>query len=427
MMVTNLILVVKHLLPAAIVLSLLASVVNGKKPFPAFLLAGAGAALVLAVLRRVTVMNRGMVNAVILSISFLLSTIFLAVYMISRRDIEILCKKVVKAAGARTVSYTPVIVCAPACFLAAYGLQNLFLMPGDIILPGQSAFTTETLLAFTGMAAGIACIILLAAALYRAALLVKNHSAPCMVFWKAVVSAVILILMIRDFSTVIQFLTARRIIRTGRILFSFVAFILNNEMLPVFAIIVLSLLLPIAAIVITGRNNKTEFENPAQKRKHKALMIRNLRWNGLAILVIAFAEFSLTGLKTWNEKEVVLSPAEPMTVSGREILIPVAQIEDGALHRFAWNASDGTEVRFIVIKKSPSAYGVGFDACDICGNTGYYERKDGVVCRLCDVVMNKSTIGFKGGCNPVPLAYRVSGGAMAVSLDDLEAEKGRFK
>jgi uncharacterized membrane protein len=41
--------------------------------------------------------------------------------------------------------------------------------------------------------------------------------------------------------------------------------------------------------------------------------------------------------------------------------------------------------------------------------------------------MNKSTIGFKGGCNPVPLAYTVRDGAMAVRTGDLEAEKGRFK
>ena len=124
---------------------------------------------------------------------------------------------------------------------------------------------------------------------------------------------------------------------------------------------------------------------------------------------------------------MVLSPPEPFTLAGEEILIPIERIEDGRLHRFAWNASDTTEVRFIVIKKSASAWGVGLDACDICGNTGYYERRDGVICKLCDVVMNKSTIGFKGGCNPVPLAYTVREGAMIVQTGDLENEKGRFK
>jgi uncharacterized membrane protein len=115
-----------------------------------------------------------------------------------------------------------------------------------------------------------------------------------------------------------------------------------------------------------------------------------------------------------------------MGIVGDEIRIPLEQVEDGHLHRFAWKTSDGTEVRFIVIRKSAAAYGVGLDACDICGNTGYYERREEVICRLCDVVMNKSTIGFKGGCTPVPLADAVREGAMSVLLEDLEKEKGRF-
>jgi uncharacterized membrane protein len=50
-----------------------------------------------------------------------------------------------------------------------------------------------------------------------------------------------------------------------------------------------------------------------------------------------------------------------------------------------------------------------------------------VICRLCDVVMNISTIGFKGGCNPVPLAYTLRSGNMVVNTEDLETERNRFK
>jgi uncharacterized membrane protein len=84
-------------------------------------------------------------------------------------------------------------------------------------------------------------------------------------------------------------------------------------------------------------------------------------------------------------------------------------------------------VRFIIIKKNDVAFGVGLDACDICGPNGYYERKGDVICKLCDVVMNKQTIGFKGGCNPVPLAYALDGGEMIVMTADLETESKRFR
>jgi uncharacterized membrane protein len=102
-------------------------------------------------------------------------------------------------------------------------------------------------------------------------------------------------------------------------------------------------------------------------------------------------------------------------------------VNDGHLHRFAYDTPSGVETRFIVIKKSETSYGVGLDACDICGATGYYERKGDVICKLCDVVMNTSTIGFSGGCNPVPLEYVVREGNMVVNTEDLEKEESRFE
>jgi len=41
-------------------------------------------------------------------------------------------------------------------------------------------------------------------------------------------------------------------------------------------------------------------------------------------------------------------------------------------------------------------------------------------------VMNKSTIGLPGGCNPVPLAFAVESGGIVIATDDLEAEAYRF-
>jgi uncharacterized membrane protein len=41
--------------------------------------------------------------------------------------------------------------------------------------------------------------------------------------------------------------------------------------------------------------------------------------------------------------------------------------------------------------------------------------------------MNTSTIGFKGGCNPIPLAYTMRGGNMIIQIADLEAQRGKFK
>jgi uncharacterized membrane protein len=170
-----------------------------------------------------------------------------------------------------------------------------------------------------------------------------------------------------------------------------------------------------------------EFANPAQRRKAYASARRLRRWCALVAAGYVLSIVSLTAIRAYDEQEVVLSPAEPMEIAGSEIIIPLSDVNDGHLHRFAYETSGGVETRFIVIKKSETAYGVGLDACDICGATGYYERKGDVICRLCDVVMNTSTIGFSGGCNPVPLGYVVREGNMVVEIGDLEGEANRFE
>jgi uncharacterized membrane protein len=115
-----------------------------------------------------------------------------------------------------------------------------------------------------------------------------------------------------------------------------------------------------------------------------------------------------------------------MTVTDDEISHAVTVVGDGALHRFVYKSSQGVDIRNIIIKKSETAFGVGLDACDVCGPSGYYERKGQVICILCDVVMNKSTIGFAGGCNPVPLKFSLKDGYLIIKTEDLEAEALRF-
>ena len=114
-------------------------------------------------------------------------------------------------------------------------------------------------------------------------------------------------------------------------------------------------------------------------------------------------------------------------MSGVQILIPLSQVDDGHLHRFEYTTKENVKMRFIVVLKNETSYGVGLDACDICGATGYYERNDEIVCKLCDVVMNRSTIGFKGGCNPVPLNYTIENNQMVIQQADLDIEQSRFE
>ena len=175
---------------------------------------------------------------------------------------------------------------------------------------------------------------------------------------------------------------------------------------------------------------REKYDNPAQLRKLKA---RNRHWRRISagvLICILLVTLTLTVVKTDDTKQVELSAPENYTVDQEagEILIPSEAVSDGHLHRFEYRTEKNIDVRWIVVKKPNSAsYGVGLDACEVCGNAGYFERNGQVVCKRCDVVMNINTIGFKGGCNPIPLAYEVRDGNLVFRLEDLIAGEKEFR
>ena len=201
----------------------------------------------------------------------------------------------------------------------------------------------------------------------------------------------------------------------------------QNAMLFIWTVIVLCLIL---AIVFFFENTKvTEpYDNSAQHRKLRA---RNRRHRRLAVALTVFLAaiaVILSAVKSHDTRVIELSPPETYTVEGEEILISMETVSDGHLHRFEYQTENGVNVRWIVVKKPGSAsFGTGLDACEVCGNAGYFERNGQVVCRRCDVVMNINTIGFKGGCNPIPISYEVRDGSLVFRLAEILAGEKEFR
>jgi uncharacterized membrane protein len=417
--------VVQNLLAAAVLLAAAAaslekdpveqadrSVMVGRKKW---LAAGCGAgvvfALALAVLKHTTVLiNREYWNFGILSATLISGVAFLAfLWGFLKRQSPKAQETGLRAAGA--------VFC---CSLLFYALPDIFLAPTEFVMAGESVFSTDFLYKLIGYLAGLAL------ACGWGAVLSKTAAGLTRAALFTIVTAGAAIHMTDSALRVAQSLYARRVIPSSKFLFDILKNAVNYRDFFLYAIMAVTFLVPLLCwFVSTGQ--PTGFRNPAERRKSKAAARKARRRCVAVVCCHAFALFTLTAVKAYNEREVVLSPIEPAETVEDEIRIPADVVGDGHLHRFAYTASDGTEVRFIAIKKNESAYGVGLDACDICGPTGYYERKDEVICKLCDVVMNKSTIGFKGGCNPVPLAYTLENGRMVIQIAHLENEKGRFK
>ena len=182
-------------------------------------------------------------------------------------------------------------------------------------------------------------------------------------------------------------------------------------------------------VVMTHRKPEGIFPNKALLRKEKARLRDCRRWSWSLGVFGIMAVMIVTVLHYYDTKPPAEVQPEPYEIQDGIISIPLGKVSDGHLHKFSYVTPRKYDVRFLVVKKpAGTAYGVGLDACDICGIAGYYERgNDEVVCRRCDVVMNKNTIGFKGGCNPVPFEYEIRGGKIYIDVKELEKHETRFK
>ncbi len=182
------------------------------------------------------------------------------------------------------------------------------------------------------------------------------------------------------------------------------------------------------ALFLENLKVRDPYSNSAQLRKLRARNRGHRRVAVFMALLLALMAVDLTAVKAYDTREVVLSAPETYVVTEDEILVPIEDVSDGHLHRYEYRTPNGVNVRWIVVKKPGSAsFGVGLDACEVCGAAGYYEREGKVVCKRCDVVMNINTIGFKGGCNPIPLKYEVRDGSLAFRLEDLIAGEREFR
>jgi len=108
------------------------------------------------------------------------------------------------------------------------------------------------------------------------------------------------------------------------------------------------------------------------------------------------------------------------------VSIPLAQVSDGDLHRYAAREG-GTEVRFLLYQKPDGKVAAIFDACEICGPIGFFKGQNGLVCKNCASPINSQSVGTPGGCNPIPLAAAAAGDSIMIREADLAARAKLFQ
>ena len=304
-------------------------------------------------------------------------------------------------------------ICAAVATLFLYHGFELWLIPvGSVIAALGDYFTVEFLTKILGFLIGGLFAFVSSFMIYKAADALNETRL------KFVFVVIFAACMIRQIIFLVQVLMARGVL-SGETSMNLMAPIINSSDLLIFVIFAAILVLPIT-LFSQPKPARLPNYNPAEYRKVLAQAIHKRRWGAGVIVVLALMTTSSSaGSLIVNQQEEIV-PAVEVTAQAGSVDVDLEIIKDGHLHRFVYRASSGDMVRYIVILKGGSAYGVGLDACEICGATGYYERDNQVICKLCDVQMNKATIGTRGGCNPIPISYSIEGGKLKVAQSELE-------
>ncbi|WP_159814000.1 DUF2318 domain-containing protein [Actinomyces sp. zg328] len=320
--------------------------------------------------------------------------------------------------------WTAVVANASACAVLALAffraVPEMILQLTAFIKPGEEVLSSQMLLRILGFSVGWAAVGVLAFIYYRAA-----RRAPVPLARTAVLVLVAIVALLHA-TTLARMLHSTRRARLSGKAFRAMIWVTNNDEGVILIAAAAVLLIPMVVAFLATLRRIPEQGNPALRRREIAGRRRTRRWviasgAGLAALVA-----TRTVLVRIINEVPTLSDPEPYTVSEGAARIDLAKIADGHLHRYAYTAAKGTEVRFLVILKNGGSYGVGLDACISCGPAGYYEKDGKVICKRCDVAINPATIGFKGGCNPIPIDFTVDGGSLTITTDALEASAEVF-
>lgn len=305
--------------------------------------------------------------------------------------------------------------------LMAYSYPEVIMYPHKVLIVEKTVLSTDYLMIMIGVIGGVVLSVVAFYAAMHCTIKIAGKASEILTVMEMLVIEFIML------SGILSVNLQNGNIRSNHAVFTYVVFVKNHTSWFAFASMMI-LFIAAAVLLVRSMHVNEPYRNPAEHRKIRAKWRNIRRWASTAICVVLIGVLTLTVLSDINSKEVALSPIEETKFDDENVYVPFELLEDGHLHRFAYETKNGVNIRFIVIKKPNSqSYGIGLDACDICGETGYYEKNGQVVCKLCDVVMNISTIGFKGGCNPIVIPYEIKNGQIIVPIEGLLTYEKEFK
>ncbi|MDR3435642.1 Fe-S-containing protein [Telmatospirillum sp.] len=162
----------------------------------------------------------------------------------------------------------------------------------------------------------------------------------------------------------------------------------------------------------------------ADLRKQRSRLLIERRWRTTLAVLTGVLLATMLYNDLYASLPPRLSPAIEIKPDATDrIQIKVDDVRDGKLHRYAYISGDGHRVRFFLINRYDPAHaqiGVVYDACKLCGDQGYVQHGNEIICVACNVRIFVPSIGKAGGCNPIPLPHEATNEVITIATAELE-------
>src|ERR1700690_2011908 len=263
-----------------------------------------------------------------------------------------------------------------------------------------------------GTAVGIAIAVAVGLFFFQGTLRIPLHR-----FFKAT-SAILMVVAFQLALTGIHELSEAMWIPSSRTEMSTIGPIVRNEVFFFVVILGAAALVVLREWFSAKKPRSEEAANPAERRKLQWEFRRRRAWSFAAATLCIVVVLTLTAEFVYARAVNAPVQATALVAQNAQVRIPLAQLMDSSLHYYTSEVNQA-DIRFLVIHKSGGDYAAALDACQICGQVGYRQEGQNVICRNCGAAIYIPSIGQSGGCNPIAVKSRVENGEVVVDLSAL--------
>ena len=281
-----------------------------------------------------------------------------------------------------------------------------------VLILGAVSLNSTELLSFLGTLSGVIVAILFGVMFVKGSVRVNLQK-----FFR-VTTAILFFVAAQLIISGLHELSENGVLPSSREEMALIGPIVRNDLFFFVTIVALAALMVL--FEVKRRQPAALSDSPAERRKAQWSARRERLWmvsvyaSSFLFILMVTAEF------IYAKSVSALSPAAEVTFQDGQVSIPLAQVSDGDLHRFAAR-ENGVEIRFWLYQKPDGKVATVFDACQICGPVGFYKGPNGVVCKNCAAPINGQSVGMTGGCNPIPLRAEQTADAVIIRETDVAA------